>query len=54
MNIKQKKKMMFGDLIMATPKNREAGPGQTGYQPAPGDSSRATAFFNSFAKGRFV
>jgi hypothetical protein len=53
MKIKQKKKMMFGDLIMAAPKNRDAGPDKLVIN-APGGSSRAATFFDSLAKGRFV
>jgi hypothetical protein len=54
MKIKQRKKMMFGDSIMTAPKNRDARQDKLVIQLAPGDISRATAFFNSFAKGRFV
>jgi hypothetical protein len=53
MKIKQKKKMMFGDLITAASKNRDAGPDQLVINTRP-VASRATTFFNSFAKGRLV
>jgi hypothetical protein len=54
MKIKQKKKMMFGNLITAAPKNRDAGPDKLVINSRPVAVRKQPHFSISSTKGRFV
>jgi len=54
MKIKQKKKMMFGDLIMAAPKNWGAGRDKSAINSRLGVFREQPHFSISAMKGRFV